>query len=268
MTVTKSRTKRPALRRLALLLPCAMLAACSSGEGKGGSQTSAGDVAKAAWSPANLTEVQGVPIAALRTAVTARLAGQRPATVGAEAWQHTQRLYKRFGETPLWLTKDGLEKERAGALTNAVLNANADALKLDEYPISELANALVALRRSPQPTAEQLADADVLLTATYASLGEDLLTGYVDPKYVQDLRAAAIGAWAAAAPDDSKLAELLRTMTSDRNRTIREDAVKRLAALHHEADLTLLRELEADPDPSIAYFAKSGVEETEGFLKK
>ena len=205
MTVTKSRTKRPALRRLALLLPCAMLAACSSGEGKGGSQTSAGDVAKAAWSPANLTEVQGVPIAALRTAVTARLAGQRPATVGAEAWQHTQRLYKRFGETPLWLTKDGLEKERAGALTNAVLNANADALKLDEYPISELANALVALRRAPQPTADQLADADVLLTATYASLGEDLLTGYVDPKSIAQ-------SWHIDPEDENVDSALVRTL--------------------------------------------------------
>jgi HEAT repeat protein len=101
---------------------------------------------------------------------------------------------------------------------------------------------------------------DPSLAATFA--------GYVDPKHVQDLRAAAIGAWAAAAPDDPKLAELLRTMTSDRNRTIREDAVKRLAALHHESDLTLLRELETDPDPTIAYFARSGMEETEGFLKK
>jgi aminopeptidase N len=92
--------------------------------------------------------------------------------------------------------------------------------------------------------------------------------GYVDPKYVQDLRSAAIAAWAAASPDDPKLAEALRTMTSDRNRSIRENAIKKLAALHHESDLALLRELEADPDPSIAYFAKSGVEETEGFLKK
>ena len=205
MTVTKSRPKGPALRRFALLLPCAMLAACSSGEGKGGSGTSAGEVAKAAWSPANLTEVQGVPIAALRSAVSQRLAGQRPATVGTEAWQHTQRLYKRFGETPLWLTKDGLEKERAGALTNAVLNANADALKLDEYPISELANALVALRRAPQPTADQLADADVLLTATYASLGEDLLTGYVDPKSIAQ-------SWHIDPEDENVDSALVRTL--------------------------------------------------------
>jgi len=101
---------------------------------------------------------------------------------------------------------------------------------------------------------------DASLAGTFA--------GYVDPKYVQDLRAAAIAAWAAAAPDDPKLADSLRSMTSDRNRSIRQDAVKRLAALHHESDLAMLRELAADPDPSIAWFAKTGAEETEGFLKR
>ena len=180
-------TTRPPMRRtrvLVLLLPLALLAACSRGDGAVETSTSGGDVTKAAWSPANLTDVKGVPVAALRAAIDQRLTGKRPATVGEEAWQHTQRLYKRFGQTPLWLVKDGLDNDRAGALTDAVLNANADALKLDEYPIAELANALVVLRRAPQPSADQLADADVLLTATYASLGEDLLTGQVDPKSI------------------------------------------------------------------------------------
>ena len=162
-------------------------------------------MAKATWSPANLTEVKGVPVAALRTAIGQRLTAQRPETVGEEAWQHTQRLYKRYGQTPLWMAKDGLENERAGALTNAVLNANADALKLDEYPISDLANALVELRRAAQPTAEQLADADVLLTATYASLGEDLLTGQVDPKSIAQ-------SWHIDPEDENVDSALVRTL--------------------------------------------------------
>ena len=196
----------PPVRRLAvLLLPLAVLAACSSGEKQSASETSAGDVAKPAWSPANLTDVQGVPVAALRASIAQRLTGKRPATVGEEAWSHTQRLYKRFGETPLWLTKDGLEKDRAGALTDAVLNANADALKLDEYPITELASAIVELRRSPKPTADQLADADVLLTATYASLGEDLLTGQVDPKSIAQ-------SWNIDPQDENVDSALVRTL--------------------------------------------------------
>jgi L,D-transpeptidase YcbB len=167
-----------------LLAATALMAACSSGERTNGRDSSAGDVSGSAWSPAQLTEVKGVPVAALRTAIEQRLTGKRPATVGEEAWEHTRNLYRRFGQTPLWLAKDGLEKERASALTDAVLNANADALKLDEYPIAELANALVVLRRTEQPTADQFAEADVLLSATYASLGEDLLTGQVDPKSI------------------------------------------------------------------------------------
>ena len=167
-----------------LLAAAALLAACSSGEVKSERDSAGGDVGGAPWAPAQLTEVKGVPVAALRTAIEQRLAGARPATVGEEAWEHTRNLYRRFGQTPLWLVKDGLENDRAGALTSAVLNANADALKLDEYPIAELANALVVLRKTGQPTADQFAEADVLLSATYASLGEDLLTGQVDPKSI------------------------------------------------------------------------------------
>jgi len=205
MTVTTSCRWTPIAHRLvSLLLPVALLAACSRGD-SGGTQTAGGDVDKAAWSPATLTEVKGVPVAALRAAIEQRLAGPRPATVGEEAWQHTQRLYRRYGQTPLWMVKDGLENERAGALTNAVLNANADALKLDEYPITELANALVALRRTPQPTADQLAEADVLLTATYASLGEDLLTGQVDPKSIAQ-------SWHIDPEDENVDSALVRTL--------------------------------------------------------
>ena len=101
---------------------------------------------------------------------------------------------------------------------------------------------------------------DPSLAATFA--------GYTDPKYVQELRSAALAGWSAAAPDDPRLAARLRELTADRNRTIREDAVKGLAALHHESDLALLRELEGDPDPTIAQFAKEGAEETEKFVKK
>src|SRR6185503_17744011 len=41
-----------------------------------------------------------------------------------------------------------------------------------------------ALKQTKTPTAEQLATADLLLTASYTSLGEDLLTGQVDPRTV------------------------------------------------------------------------------------
>jgi murein L,D-transpeptidase YcbB/YkuD len=196
----------PARRAAVLLLSIAVVGACAKDAGsKAAAATSRGEVAKPTWSPATLTAVQGVPVANIRSAIGARLAGQRPAGVGAEAWRHTQRLYKRYGQTPLWLLDDGLAKDRAGALTNAALNASADALRVDDYPIAELANALVALRRTKQPTAEQLADADVLLTATYAGLGEDYLTGQVDPKSVAQ-------SWHIDPQDENVDSALVRTL--------------------------------------------------------
>jgi murein L,D-transpeptidase YcbB/YkuD len=189
------------------LIPLLLAAACSVGgdSSKSNQDSASGDVG-AAWAPANLTAVNGVPIAALRSAVAARLDGKRPDGIGEDAWQHTKRLYKRFGQTPLWLVEDGLAKDRAGALTNTALRASDDGLRIDDYPIADLANALTALRRNAKPTAEQYADADVLLTATYAALGEDYLIGQVDPKSVSQ-------SWHINPEGDNLDSALVRTLT-------------------------------------------------------
>jgi L,D-transpeptidase YcbB len=113
-----------------------------------------------------------------------RLAESAPAGIEAEQWRHTKNLYEAYGGAPLWLTSRGLHQRRSRELTDAILNAHSDALRLDDYPVARLANALATLKQTRRPTAEQLAEADVLLTATYAALGEDLLTGQVDPRTV------------------------------------------------------------------------------------
>ena len=95
---------------------------------------------------------------------------------------HTRRIYKFYGGNALWLTSDGLHKTRPLALMNAILNAENDALRVDAYPLGDLASSVAAVKQSPHPTADQLAEADVTLTSAYAALGEDLLTGQVDPK--------------------------------------------------------------------------------------
>src|SRR4029079_12430173 len=53
----------------------------------------------------------------------------------------------------------------------------------DAYPVSSIAQAIAIVEQS-KPTAEQLADADIILPAPVAALGEDYLTGQVDPKSV------------------------------------------------------------------------------------
>ena len=136
------------------------------------------------WSPATLTSVAGVPEAQVEAALRQRLAAKPPAGVDNHKWGHAKRLYAMYGNKPLWLSQDGLHKERAFALTNAVLAAENDGLRANAYPISELATSIAALKQTDKPTAEQLAEADVVLTSAFTSLGVDYLIGQVDPKTV------------------------------------------------------------------------------------
>ncbi|CAN5178466.1 L,D-transpeptidase family protein [soil metagenome] len=163
---------------IAGILSFAAGAGCSGGEPATAAESSA------PWAPEQLASVRGVPIAELRAAMEQKLAESAPVTIDAEQWRHTKKLYETYGGNPLWLTSKGLHEQRTRALTDAVFNAHADALRLDDYPIGRLAAALAAVKQARNPTAEQLAEADLMLTATYAALGEDLLTGQVDPRTV------------------------------------------------------------------------------------
>jgi murein L,D-transpeptidase YcbB/YkuD len=162
-----------------------VLGACSRGDAEtsegGGRTASSGEVAE--WTPAALESVRGVPVAAVRSAIERRLREGRPTPIAADQWRHARALYARFGEGPLWLDADGTNAARTTALLRALVDADRDALRLDAYPLPELVRAVSAIRAG-QPTAEQLAEADVLLTSAYAALGEDLLTGQVDPRTV------------------------------------------------------------------------------------
>lgn len=174
MTTPYTRFLSPA----AIVAVILALAACSRGE------TATTAEPAATWSPEQLTAVNGVPIAQLQTAMEATLSEAAPVTIDAEQWRHAKKLYEAYGGNPLWLTADGLHEQRTKALTDAILNAHADALRLDDYPIGRLATALAAVKQAERPTAEQLVEADVMLTATYAALGEDLLTGQINPRTV------------------------------------------------------------------------------------
>ncbi|HEX5577430.1 MAG TPA: peptidoglycan-binding protein, partial [Gemmatimonadaceae bacterium] len=141
--------------------------------------------ADAPWAPAKLTAVKGVPAAEIEAALRAALEKPTgPEKVDEERWGHTKRLYKAYGNQALWLSADGLHEDRAYALANAILQAEQDGLRMDAYPIGALARAMAGVSQTAKPTAQQLAETDVLLTAAFASLGEDYLTGQVDPKSV------------------------------------------------------------------------------------
>jgi murein L,D-transpeptidase YcbB/YkuD len=136
------------------------------------------------WAPEKLTSVQGIPASEIEALIQKKLDGPKLDRIDDGQWAHTRRLYKLYGSNPLWLTSNGLHETRTKAITNAILAANIDGMRLDDYPVGALAQAIGTLKQTKTPTAEQLATADVILTAAYTSLGEDLLTGQVDPRTV------------------------------------------------------------------------------------
>jgi L,D-transpeptidase YcbB len=158
--------------------------ACSTDKGSAASSSAAAPAEDQSWSPAQLASVEGVPSATIEAALQLKLAGPPPAKIDDDQWGHTKRLYKAYGNNPLWLSSDGLHKDRTFALSNAVLQAEQDGMRMDAYPVATLAQSIAGVEGTKTPTADQLADADIILTASFAALGEDYLTGQVDPKTV------------------------------------------------------------------------------------
>jgi L,D-transpeptidase YcbB len=180
MPVTALRRARQAARFMALPLALSLFVGCKAKDSSGAAMSANAQT----WAPEKLTSVQGVPATEIEALIQTKLNGPRLAKIDDDQWGHTKRLYKLYGNNPLWLTSTGLHKVRTTALTTAILAANSDGMRLDDYPIGALAQAIGALKETKTPTADQLATADVLLTASYTSLGEDLLTGQVDPRTV------------------------------------------------------------------------------------
>jgi L,D-transpeptidase YcbB len=167
--------------RVGILATVALLVACTLSESGRASKVENPQT----WAPDKLTAVQGVPATEIEALIQKKLDGTKLDRIDDDQWGHTKRLYRLYGNNPLWLTSNGLHETRTKALTNAVLAANADGMRLDDYPVGALAQAIGTLKQTKTPTAEQLATADVLLSASYVALGEDLLTGQVDPRTVQ-----------------------------------------------------------------------------------
>jgi len=173
--------------RAALSLTLTLLVALGAGcdrFGKEPQRTESGGELDDSFEPAKVESVKGVPAAEIRGAIEKRLDAARPKPITQAQWAHTKTLYAEFAGNPIWLDDDGLRERRTKTLMTALLNADADALALDGYPLEELHRLLSALRKAKQPSAELLGDLDVVLTSTYVALGQDLLTGQVDPTTV------------------------------------------------------------------------------------
>jgi murein L,D-transpeptidase YcbB/YkuD len=216
----------PRKQLLIMVGVCVALTASCKGDQTGTTVSKSDEV----WAPAKLTSVAGVPEAQIETALRARLAAAPPARIDDHKWAHAKRLYKMYGDNPLWLAEDGLHTDRAFALTNALLNTESDGMRMDAYPIGEIAKAIAAIK-GQKPTAEQLADADVLLTSAFVAMGVDYLTGQVKPKSVSQN-------WHIDAHDENEDSALVRS--------IRNPALDKALATMRPADddyLALMKEL-------------------------
>jgi murein L,D-transpeptidase YcbB/YkuD len=170
---------RSTVRRGVLFMLCGAMVAAAGCKGRGVDRGQS-----SAWAPSRGDAVLGVPVASVTSSIQAQLA-TRPATMTPSRWKYVQRLYTTYSNVPLWLEPDGFHEARSKALLRALLSANTDAIRLDAYPLDALVATLGAVRSTKTPTAEQLANADVLLTSTYVSLAEDLLTGQLDPRSLE-----------------------------------------------------------------------------------
>ena len=162
------------------VMAAATLGACIAGDDDAAAAAS-GDVEAEGWTPI-AGEVRGVPVADVQAAIRARLdrGDARPASVTEREWGRVQELYGAYGASPLFLEADGLAT-RARAVIAAIADAHADALDPTRYPVVELQRAVAGVD-ARNPTADQLAAADLQLTAAYVAYAEDMLTGQLDPR--------------------------------------------------------------------------------------
>lgn len=142
-------------------------------------QRASGEVSRN-WTPPQQDVYLGVPAAAVHDAIQKRLASSPPPSVSADQWKHVKGLYATFSDNLLWLDEKGAHQPRVSALLNAVADADSDALRLDAYPLVDLSRSLGAIDKE-KPTADELADADLLLSSTFVAYGESMLTGQTNP---------------------------------------------------------------------------------------
>lgn len=132
---------------------------------------------------------------------------QAPAFIRDGAWPMVRGAYEGRGNAPIWLDASRPHAE-ARALVDAVVEAESEGLRIGEYDLAGLQDALDRAygNGKPEEGAAALAELDLRLTNLFVSYGRDLLAGRLDPAkvdrdwYIRTRRAAA----------DSTLAAMLR----------------------------------------------------------
>jgi murein L,D-transpeptidase YcbB/YkuD len=131
-----------------------------------------------------------VDSADIASALAAAVAGARPPWLRKDQWAIVARLYRPKGTpsavTPLWLEAER-PAPRAGELAAEIAAVDSLGLHPKDYGLGPLREALRAATPTPpaRAGAAALARADLLLTASFVALVDDLLTGRLDPRQVE-----------------------------------------------------------------------------------
>jgi murein L,D-transpeptidase YcbB/YkuD len=144
-----------------------------------GRREAGGDVVS--FKPAAARAIRGTSTVEVTSALTSRLKASPPSEVSDGEWRVVRSLYETYLGAPLWFDRKGPSR-RASELMEALAETPNHALALEAYPVDSLQALLEALRSTDEPTAVQLAEADVLFTSTFVALAHDLLVGQVSPR--------------------------------------------------------------------------------------
>ena len=151
-------------------------------------RTSAGETANGSDGRAHRTAPEAIPTvdsAQLAAALAAALRAEQPPHLRADEWKTVARIYASAKQSPLWLDR-GRPAPRAMELSAALDSAESLGLRPADYAASRVKTALGAATSPDRvPDAQSLARADVLLTASFVAIVDDLLTGRLDPRRVE-----------------------------------------------------------------------------------
>ena len=165
-------------------MACCILAialfACLADSAPAAANTALGARRRAPFAPDSLQ---------IAAAIASALDSSRPPQLSSDEWKSVARLYGRGKPgslpAPLWLDGHRLAI-RASQLTAVLAGVDTVGLRPRDYPIGALRDAMRAAASPSNATnAAALARADVLLTASWVALVDDLLTGRVDPRKVE-----------------------------------------------------------------------------------
>jgi murein L,D-transpeptidase YcbB/YkuD len=110
---------------------------------------------------------------------------QAPPFLGGVRWALMRQVYRDRDYDPVWL-RSGRPGGKARDLVRSLCRAGEEGLRPADYDLEGLRRALESVKRAKRPDPDDLAAVDLRLTALLLGIGNDLLSGRLDPRTVDD----------------------------------------------------------------------------------